>query len=305
MGNLAVSYHAAGRRNEALKLQEQVLPLLRKVNGPEHPETLVAMHNLASSYSDAGRLDEALKLQEQVLPLRRKVNGLEHPDTLAAMRNLAESYCAVGRSQEAIALLEKACDVDAKDTFDALKLATWQTWFGQDTGYEATRRRLVQQAEGTDQAATAARAALAYCLRPSTNLALLTNALNLAQRSVELGKTNPELPWYRLGLGLAEYRNGLYAAAERTLTTAEQKAGEQHELEGTCRLFHALSLFRQGRPEVARTLFSQAGAQTPPLPEDEGKPLLHGKPVSHDVLILWLAFKEAKIVLHQPAAAKP
>ena len=98
----------AGRRDEALKLREEVLALCRKVNGPEHPDTLGAMHNLAVSYDDAGRRDEALKLREQVLALRRKVNGPEHPDTLAAMNNLASSYDEAGRQDEALKLREEA-----------------------------------------------------------------------------------------------------------------------------------------------------------------------------------------------------
>jgi hypothetical protein len=102
--------------------------------------------------------------------------------------------------------------VDPKDTLASLKLATWQAWFGQNADYEATRHRLVQQAEGTDQAGTAERAAKVACLQPSTDAALLAKALNLARSGVELGKSSPWLPWYQLALGLAEYRNGHYAA---------------------------------------------------------------------------------------------
>lgn len=40
--------------------------------GPEHPETLKAMHNLASSYSEAGRRDDAVKLLDQALLLNRR-----------------------------------------------------------------------------------------------------------------------------------------------------------------------------------------------------------------------------------------
>ena len=94
--------------------KEQVLTLDRKVRGPEHPETLVAMNNLACDYRDAGRKDEALKLFEQVLALRRKVLGPEHPDTLAAMNNLAISYDASGRNDEAIKLNEQALMLDRK-----------------------------------------------------------------------------------------------------------------------------------------------------------------------------------------------
>ena len=43
----------------------------------------------------------------------------------------------------------------------------------------------------------------------------------------------------------------------------------------------------------------------PPLPKDENKPLVDGEPASHDVLICWLVYKEARSLLNEPAAAKP
>ena len=299
---LGSTYYTLDLYPEAILLQEKVRDYYLAVYGLDNINTLEAMEDLATSYWPNGRLAEALKLQEQVLALSRKVLGPEHPDTLKAMRGLANAYYAVGRDQEAIALLEKACEVGPKDTDASLRLATWQTWFGQDANYEVTRRRLVQQAEGTDQAGTAERAAKAYCLRPSTDAALLTKALNLAQRAVELGKSHPYLPYYQLGLGLAEYRNGQYAGAEQTLAVAEQTAGEFNDIRGSARLFRAMSLFRQDKPEEARKLFSQAEAQMPPLPKDKSKPLVDGKPVDHDVLICWLAYKEAKALIEAPSA---
>jgi serine/threonine protein kinase/tetratricopeptide (TPR) repeat protein len=305
MSVLANSYDQAGRRDEALKLRGEVLPLRRKVNGPEHPDTLAAMTDLANSYDAAGRRDEALKLREELLALRRKVSGPAHPDTAVAMRNLAISYTEAGRHKEAIVLLEKACELDPKNSDVSLTLATWQTWFGQDADYEATRRRLVQQAEGTDQADTAHRAAKAYCMRPSTDATLLTKALDLAQRSVERGKGDYSFPSYQQELGVAEYRNGQYAAAEESLTIAEQTVGPNPDIKGTACLFRAMSLFRQNKPEEARKLFSQAEAQMPPPPKDESKPLVDGMSLSHDVLIYWLAYKEAKSVLNEPGPTKP
>jgi tetratricopeptide (TPR) repeat protein len=221
------------------------------------------------------------------------------------MRNLAISYTEAGRHKEAIVLLEKACELDPKNSDVSLTLATWQTWFGQDADYEATRRRLVQQAEGTDQADTAHRAAKAYCMRPSTDATLLTKALDLAQRSVERGKGDYSFPSYQQELGVAEYRNGQYAAAEESLTIAEQTVGPNPDIKGTACLFRAMSLFRQNKPEEARKLFSQAEAQMPPPPKDESKPLVDGMSLSHDVLIYWLAYKEAKSVLNEPGPTKP
>ena len=57
------------------------------------------------------------------------------------------------------------------------------------------------------------------------------------------------LPWYQLALGLAEYRNGQYAATEQTLFLAEKTAGDIHdlsvdqqrEIQGTARLYRAMS----------------------------------------------------------------
>jgi tetratricopeptide (TPR) repeat protein len=107
MNNLAVSYSDAGRRDEALAMEEEVLALRRKVLGPEHPDTLTSMHNLAVYYGDAGRRDEALEMREEVLALRRKLLGPEHPETLTAMNNLASSYGDAGRRDEVLAMLEE------------------------------------------------------------------------------------------------------------------------------------------------------------------------------------------------------
>lgn len=64
LNSQAESYLASGRRNEAIKLNEQVLALRRKVNGPQHPDTLMAMEKLALVYFSAERKDEAVKLEE-------------------------------------------------------------------------------------------------------------------------------------------------------------------------------------------------------------------------------------------------
>ncbi len=69
MASLARSYNAAGQRDRALKLHEEVLALRRAKLGPDHPDTLESMNNLANSYVGADQFDRALKLREQVLAL--------------------------------------------------------------------------------------------------------------------------------------------------------------------------------------------------------------------------------------------
>jgi tetratricopeptide (TPR) repeat protein len=302
--DLSISYDEAGRRDEALTLRQDLLDLRRKVSGSENTETALAMGYLAISYEEAGRLDEALKLREEALPLFRKVFGPDQPSTLIAMRFLANSYCAAGRGSEAISLMREACERDPKNTDSSLTLATWQTWFGQDADYEATRRRLLQQAEGSDVASTAERAAKAACLRASTDAALLAKALKLAQRGVELGKNDSLLPYFQVSLGLAEYRNNLLADAERDLAIGEGNLGDDADVQRIGRFFRAMCLYRQNRPEEARKLFGQTEAQMPPLPKAESKLLVDGKPASHDQLICWLACQEARNLINGQTTVK-
>jgi hypothetical protein len=99
---------------------------------------------------------------------------------------------------------------------------------------------------------------------------------------------------------MAEYRNGEFAAAEQTLSLAQQTSegdgyspGFRRALQGTAGLLRAMSLLALQRKEEATNLFAQAHAQMPPLPADERVPL------TGDVhtLIWWLHFKEARTLL--------
>ncbi len=221
---------------------------------------------------------------------------------LLATKTLANCYCAAGRSDEGIATLEKFWNAHPKDMDAALTLATWQAWFGKAADYEATRQQIIKLATGTEDALTAELAAKAYCLCPSTNEVSLADALALARLGVEFRKGTPWLCWYQLSLGLAEYRNNQFAGAEQILASAEQTAGKYQDIPGPARFFRVMSLLKQGRADTARQVFNQAEAQMPPYPQDTGKPLLDGKMASHDVMIGWLAYQEAKSLL---AMAKP
>jgi hypothetical protein len=78
-----------------------------------------------------------------------------------------------------------------------------------------------------------------------------------------------------------------------------QRAGADKEIPQTALSYLAMSQFRQNRIEEARRTLRQAEAQMPPLPKDASKPLVDGKPVSHDVIICWLGYKEAKALLEE------
>jgi tetratricopeptide (TPR) repeat protein len=312
--NLANSYADAGRREEGLSAREELLRLRRKVLGPEHLHTLWAMNSLASSYANAGRQDEAFKLREEALRLSRKVNGPEYSHNLAMMSNLADAYAAAGRGDEALKLFEEVLTLSRKFRNPAslnltLKLAALQVWFGKEGDYTATCRRMLQWAADQKGPDPADRAAKITNLRPSADPQMLQAALAFARRAVELGQTNSLLPWYQLGLGMAQYRNGHYPEADQVLTAAPRLAeagldkASQMYIGVTSGFYRAMSLFRQGKATEARQLFAETEATMKPLPADDKNPLANG--ANHDDLILWLACKEARALLIPPQTLAP
>jgi len=106
MNNLAETYRALGRANDAAALQETVLEARKRTVGDEHPHTLTSMNNLAETYRAMGRANDAAALHETVLEARKRTVGDEHPHTLLSMNNLAVTYGALGRTNGEAALQE-------------------------------------------------------------------------------------------------------------------------------------------------------------------------------------------------------
>ena len=316
MNDLAESYLYAGRRDEALKMREELLALSRKVNGPEHLNTLSAMNILAAYYFDVGRRDEAFKMQVEVLALRRKVNGPEHPATISTMSDLAIFYANAGRQDEALkmredvlALRRKVFGPEHPDTLRLLadlsetylSMAANQAWFGQEDALGGTCDKMLELAKDAKNAELADRASKACSLRKSDPRRHAA-ALVLARRAVEMGKGNPNLPYFQMALGMAEYRSGHYAQADAALLAAERGAKADRCVPGTSAFYRAMSLFQQGKRAEALALFAATEAIMGPFPADEKDPLA-GKGSSHDDLILWMACKEARVLLKGPSDA--
>ncbi len=304
-GRLAELYEKAGRNDEALKLREEVLVLSRKARGPEHPDTLWSLGQLANSYDAANRKDDALKVKEEVLALSRKVFGSEHPNTLWRIDQVAISYLEIGRTADALPLLVESSTGKPDDTILALELAALQVWLGRDADYAATRQRMLKWGADTDQAEIADRVAKIVSFSPADDPATREGALILARRAVELGKGDSALPWYRLDLGMAEYRSGHYPEAEQALLAATQEvasldAEDRPRIEGIAGFYRAMSLSHQGRQDEARELFIATEATMKSQPADDQNPFANH--ASHDDLILWLADREVKALL---ASAPP
>jgi hypothetical protein len=66
-----------------------LLPIIERVLGSEHPDTLTACANLATWTGEAGDPAAARDLYATLLPVRERVSGPEHPNTLTAQAEIA------------------------------------------------------------------------------------------------------------------------------------------------------------------------------------------------------------------------
>ena len=73
--NLASTYRALGREEQALRLKRDVYSGYLKLHGEERRETLIAANNFALSLVNLRRFKEAKKFMRKTLPVARRILG--------------------------------------------------------------------------------------------------------------------------------------------------------------------------------------------------------------------------------------
>jgi tetratricopeptide (TPR) repeat protein len=293
---------------EGLTEYRQALAIFQKL-ADANPAVSAFQSGIAWNHKGVGELLRQTRKPEEALTEYRKALAIfqkladanpavtEFQDGLNSIRReLPWTVAVAGRPKEALPLLATAAATNPKDTLLSLQLAALQAWFGQDKELAATLERMRAVAKDTKDAATAERAARACSMLPSTNKAELEAALALARKGVELHKGSKWREWRLLSLGMAEYRSGHYAAANEALVAAVKAGPDDRWVPGIAAFYRAMSLFRHGKKDEARQLALAAAAAMKPLPKDEQNPLADN--ATHDDLILWLAYKEAKAMIH-------
>jgi len=89
-------------------IAEPNLAALRKILGPDHPDTLRAMDQLGRVLTELGRFDEGEALMIATLEARKRVLGAEHPDTADSMDELGWVYVMHGLPAQAEPLHREA-----------------------------------------------------------------------------------------------------------------------------------------------------------------------------------------------------
>jgi tetratricopeptide (TPR) repeat protein len=88
INNLASSYRATGRYDEAELLFREALAITGKTLGEAHPDYATDLNNLGSLLQATGRSDEAEPLYREALAVFETALGAEHPDTQLVRGNL-------------------------------------------------------------------------------------------------------------------------------------------------------------------------------------------------------------------------
>ncbi len=228
-----------------------------------------------------------------------------HLDLGYVLSGMDEPVAAEAEFRQAVAIRQKLVDDNPSDigfraglSYDYLRVAPVQAWFGRDKELSSTCEKLLSLANDTEDPAVADKAAKCCSLRqadPKRREA----ALVLARRAMDHGKNHPLLPWFQVALGMAEYRSGHIAEADSALIAAATGGKDNPRLVGTSAFYRAMGLFRQGKADLAHKLATEAAAKMKSLPVNEQRPLLGG--ADHDDLIMWLAYKEAKAVIRLDA----
>ena len=95
-GNLASTYFALGREEEALSMLRDAYLGRLKLYGLEHGKTLLTAYNYANSLGDGQRFEEAKSLLRKSIPVARRVLGKVHEITLRMEANYAAALVNAG-----------------------------------------------------------------------------------------------------------------------------------------------------------------------------------------------------------------
>ena len=104
----------AGDYERALQMLAPNMPLLTKIWGPEHPETLKAEDVMADALEWTGQPEESLRLRRKVLERAREAMGTDGVQLVPYLYRIAAALERAGRLPEAIAYYEEVLPLTQK-----------------------------------------------------------------------------------------------------------------------------------------------------------------------------------------------
>ena len=241
IGNLAIALYEAGRRDEAVRIGQQVVERAEQLRGREHPDVASTLGNQATILANVGRADEALALAQRALAITERWYGQDARMTVDALLAVSGTLGRTGRIEEGITVTERALAILAShgedDTHDyathLANLAMARAQLGQlDEAYAGGQRALAvfEQVHGPRSPLLGnTLVLLGWVERARGEFDASAATLGRAVRDAEagLGPEHPELINLRNELAHTERARRRFAAAialyERSLTRADDK----------------------------------------------------------------------------------
>jgi serine/threonine protein kinase/tetratricopeptide (TPR) repeat protein len=89
------------RHEEAEKIWAELIEVVQRRLGPEHPDSVGHMQGLAKAYMAQGRLEEAENVIKNAVDLSQRTFGIEHNTTLNTIRSYADICKVLGNHKKA------------------------------------------------------------------------------------------------------------------------------------------------------------------------------------------------------------
>ena len=223
---------AEGRLLEAERLYAAALadpevlaqnsPIIRRFETGGGPGVLVSriVADYAKLLESSGRPEQARQVRADQLARLRALEP-ENPDTPAALHYRALIRVRTGRFDEADDDFARAIDLEPGDHRRWYYLGCLLAYTGRHDAYRAHCARMLERFGRTTDRLVADRVAKTYLLLPDP-AADLSRPNELLDLVLAPGANARHLAWFRMAKGLAEYRQGRFAAA---LDWLEQSRG--------------------------------------------------------------------------------
>ena len=111
---LAESQRGAYKYEEAARLWELLLEQKLKSGGPEHSDSLAAMHNLAILHCDTGQYEKAEDLLKRVIEVNETSLAPEDASVLSSRNALVTAHVGLGKYEEAEKLSAKNLETSTR-----------------------------------------------------------------------------------------------------------------------------------------------------------------------------------------------
>lgn len=112
--NLGNIYFALGRIDEVQGLMLEMLPIIEKLRGKDHPDYASGLQTLALTYQRQGQFDQAEKMMLNVQEFRKRVLGVDHPYYGESLGYLGSLYLEAKLWEKAANMFSEASSRMAK-----------------------------------------------------------------------------------------------------------------------------------------------------------------------------------------------